>query len=1351
MCCGVKCDLFSDNMGRKRPKKHRRRSSSSSSSDEESQRKIRKLQKQITKLKDQVSSNLRPVASVSTTVNETIIPVFDPSAENLTIIEWTQKVDELSDYHKWDEDTTLKLATSRLRGNARKWYDTVQVIHLSWDILKDLLITNFPGTIKFGKLLVEAALCAPHPKQNLGDYCFEKVAKLNKLHLQIPDIYLIDSVIEGIVDTNVALAARAAKFQSVGELANYLSSVGSQTNIKGSEKMTTKDSFTVRKGQFSSGSSYNVKREQQKKNINCYNCGGNHYANQCRKPKLKCTLCGKLGHVREQCTRDSRSAKDKAIVAACDRPTKPESLFIKTARINGHKMKCLIDTGSTCTLLRYSIAKMLNMDIVDGKPKLLRSFNGLILSTTNSAKINITVEGVNATVIVLILDDDRLSHELIIGTDFINQEHVIMLKTKGTVRLRTLEPLKADEFNYCNVCDVEQDSITIETLKIGDQVKDTQKLQIVTLLNEYRDCVSFSLRDLGKTNGTQMSLKLKCDEPVVYNPYRMSVAEKDTLRGIVKELLENEIIRESTSPYASPVLLVKKKTGDYRMVVDYRRLNAKLVKEKYPLPLIDDQIDRLGGNKYFITLDMASGFYQIPMAKDSVDKTAFITPEGHFEFLRMPFGLANSPAVFQRLVNNVLGDLRNEIAYPYIDDIIIPARTVEEGLGRLEKVLEVFRKNNLTLKLSKCEFFKTNIDYLGREISKEGVRPGTKKVDALVRMASPQNVKQVRQFLGLAGYFRKFVPNYAKIVEPLTRLTRKNIKWEWLPEQEEVVKKIKTALASRPILAIFDPNLPTELHTDASASGVAGLLLQRSNGDKKAIGYFSKQTTYEQKIYHSYELETMAVVMSLRFFRVYLVGLQFKVVTDCNALRTTFTKKDLIPRIGRWWLEIQDYDFQIEYRPGKRMAHVDALSRNPVMEEINVIDLTESEWVIVAQMQDEEISRIKRILERKQICSDSRQYFKDYLLRDGKVYRRLQKGRTAWLVPKSARLQICKLCHDDAGHLGLEKTLDRVADSYWFPQMRKFVAKYIKACLNCLYYKHPSGKRQGELHPVEKVPVPFHTLHLDHLGPFECSKKKNQYILVVVDGFTKFIFLEPVKSTKVRHVTKTLMNIMYLFGTPVRIITDRGSAFTSKTFAKFCSTYGIRHILNAVATPRANGQCERVNRTVLNCLATTAGGESEKLWDTYVKQIQSILNCTKNKTTKVSPLEVLAGYKGRTIAESKILSDIKDSLDRIDLRRLRSDISKRITDEQKAQKKRFDRTRAKARIYKEGEVVMVLRTDNPATGKSRKLLPKFKGPFRIRRVLYNDRYEVEDLREGFRKYKTVVAVDKIKPFIMLKD
>jgi hypothetical protein len=267
----------------------------------------------------------------------------------------------------------------------------------------------------------------------------------------------------------------------------------------------------------------------------------------------------------------------------------------------------------------------------------------------------------------------------------------------------------------------------------------------------------------------------------------------------------------------------------------------------------------------------------------------------------MPFGLCKSPSVFQRLMNNVLGPLRNTVAFLYMDDVIIPSVTIQQGLNRLRLVLKAFQKHDLKLKLNKCTFFSTKINNLGREISEHGIRPSQVKIEAVLAMTPPENVKQVRQFLGLSGYFRKFAKDYSRIVEPLlTRLRGKDVKWCWEAEQQQAFEKVKSILTTRPVLAIFNPQLPTELHTDASALELGAILLQEHDGKQRVVAYYSKQTTVDQRQYHSYELETMAVVNALKHFCVYLLGMKFTVVTDCNALKAAFSKKDLIPRIGRW-------------------------------------------------------------------------------------------------------------------------------------------------------------------------------------------------------------------------------------------------------------------------------------------------------------------------------------------------------------------------------------------------------------------------------------------------------------------
>lgn len=781
------------------------------------------------------------------------------------------------------------------------------------------------------------------------------------------------------------------------------------------------------------------------------------------------------------------------------------------------------------------------------------------------------------------------------------------------------------------------------------------------------------------------------------------------------------------------------------MCVDYRRLNAVTIKDKYPLPLIEEQLDRLGGHQYFIVLDLASGFYQVPVASESVTKTAFVTPDHHLEFLRMPFGLSNAPAVFQRLMNNVLGELKGTVAFPYIDDIIIPCPNASEGLARLQQVLEALRQHKLTLKLNKCKFFQKNIDYLGREVTVDGIKPGSQKVEAVMEMKEPRNIKGVRQFLGLSGYFRRHVKNYSSITEPLTRLLRKDVRWNWGPEQQKAFDEIKKVLSTRPVLAVYDPELNTELHTDASALGFGAILFQMHQGVPRVVAYYSKQTTSDQRQYHSYELETAAVVLALRHFRVYLIGIKFTVVTDCSALRTAFSKKDLIPRVARWWLEVQDFNFDIKYRSGMKMPHVDALSRyNQDVYEVNQADLTEADWILAAQLQDEQLLRIRGILVSGERNQETKMYFDEYVLKNDRVYRKLKNGKILWAVPRAVRWQICRLCHDQAGHAGTENTITRIQENYWFAKMRRYVAKYIKACLNCSYYKQSSQKKQGKLHPIEKINVPYHTLHVDHVGPFETSSRGNKFILVIVDAFTKFVVIEPVKSQKTTPVVQAFQRLMCLFGVPTRIISDRGSAFTAHSFRQFCEAYGIKHVLNAVSTPRANGQCERYNKTILNALATISADTDSTEWDAHLKDVQSAINTTFNKGIKLTPAEALLGYKPRPLAEASLLAEVQAQFERLDLVEVRRKMKDHIAVNQAKQKEYYDRSRREADKYEKGELVLVLITSVKNTGTSKKLTPKYRGPFKIVTVMFNDRYEVEDLREGYRKARTVVAVDKIR-------
>lgn len=921
------------------------------------------------------------------------------------------------------------------------------------------------------------------------------------------------------------------------------------------------------------------------------------------------------------------------------------------------------------------------------------------------------------------------------------------------------------EGEVCHVRRIARDLSPLPPIDRSDIIVDKDTSDEVvdklhSLLQSYRDCFAFDLSEIGCAKDVEMTVELSDDRPVVYRPYRLSHSEREQLRAIIDDLINNDIIQESNSDYASPVLMVRKKSGEHRLCVDYRALNNKTRKDCFPIPLIEDQLSNLSGNRFFTTLDLASGYYQVPMAKESRRLTGFVTPDGHYEFKRMPFGLANAPGVFQRLINRMLGSKRFESALAYLDDILVPSVDLEQGIQRLEEVLKLIREFGLTLKLSKCRFFNTSIDYLGYEISVDGVRPNESKILAVRDFPTPKSVHEVRQFLGLAGYFRKFVRGFGEVARPLTNLLKKNVPFKWTEPELQAFASLKKKLVERPILSLYDPKLDTELHTDASALGVGGILLQWQQSPRvlKPVAYFSRQTAPEERHLHSYELETLAIVCSLKKFRVYLLGVKFKVVTDCHAIRTTLTKRDLVPRIARWWLQISEFTFDIEYRPGAQMAHVDALSRNTSLQgstnddspTYTVYNISKDQWLLTLQISDPDIARIVKVL-KPENDEDSKDIKRNFVIKDHKVYRKVD-DQLRLVVPRNARFQICQSCHDDMGHLGIAKTIEKVSSLYWFPKLRSFIKKYIQSCIHCAFNKDSSTKqKKGHLHPIQKVEVPFHTIHIDHLGPFVKSASGNNYILTVVDGFTKYVFVKPVKNTKTKTTVRILESIFYDFGLPSRIVSDRGTSFTSASFKKFCDIYGIKHVLNAVACPRANGQAERFNQTILNSLSKHNAGKDERSWDTCLGKIQWGINNTINSSTQKTASEALFGIRFRDTLANKLNVGTDARSDQWS--KVRADVSANIKASQEKQKRRYDAGRTPAVVYKEGDLVKITRTNFYNKGSSTKLLSKFIGPYKIAKVLGNDRYKLIDI-PGFnhkkRFFETVVAADRIRPWINIK-
>lgn len=747
------------------------------------------------------------------------------------------------------------------------------------------------------------------------------------------------------------------------------------------------------------------------------------------------------------------------------------------------------------------------------------------------------------------------------------------------------------------------------------------------------------------------------------------------------------------------------------------------MRDNYPLPLIEDCLEHLEGKSWFTIMDLKSGFYQVKLDEDSTKYTSFVVPNGQYEFLRLPFGLKNGPAIFQRFIAGIFQDFleKNEMVI-YMDDIVIASKTLEEHIILLEKSLSRLATYGLKLKIQKCKFAYTKIEYLGYKVSRKGIEPSDAHVDSIKQYPMPKNVREMQAFLGLCSYFRKFVKGFSLISKPLYKLTKEGAKYIVTDECIEAFEILKKHLASSPILVIYNPRRETELHCDASASGFGSILMQKQDdGLFHPVSYFSKRTTDPETRYHSFELETLAIIYSLRRFRVYLEGICFKIVTDCNSLALTLAKRNINSRIARWALELENYNYSIVHRPGVKMGHVDALSR--IDQNNNVVATIEAEDIdfqlCAAQARDKEIADLKVKLERGMVSG--------YDMVNGVVYKKVNDD-IRFFVPKQMENEVIRNTHEKLGHLGVDKCYLKMKDHYWFPEMKQKIDKYRKNCLKCIMYSAPQKPNARTLHSIPKEPRPFHTIHLDHLGPLPSLQSKRKHILVIIDAFTKFVRLYPVLTTSTKEVNAALSKYFDYYSRPVRCITDRGSCFTSKEFSAFLRDKNIDHVKVAVHSPQANGQAERVNRTLTGMLAKLSEPVAHADWVKQLSKIEFAFNNTTNRSIGDTPSRVLFGVNQRGEVVDKLSEYLEEKF--LDpgggIEEIREKAEAAITKTQKYNEQKSMEKGYRVSSFKIGDFVVIKNVDT-TIGVNKKLLPKFKGPYVITKVLPNDRYVVKDI------------------------
>jgi len=823
---------------------------------------------------------------------------------------------------------------------------------------------------------------------------------------------------------------------------------------------------------------------------------------------------------------------------------------------------------------------------------------------------------------------------------------------------------------------------------------------------------------------------------------RLAYKEREQLKKILDDLLAREVIRPSNSEYASPIVLVKKKNGDYRLCIDYRALNKYVARMNYPIPVIEDQINVLKDKNYFRILDLKDGFFHIRVAEESIKFTAFITPLGQFECTKMPFGLKSAPGRFQRFVNEVLNELiRAGDVIVYIDDFLIATKSLEYHLIVLKKVFKLLVENKLNLRIDKCKFIFTEIEYLGYLVTSEGIRPTTRGIEAVSNFPIPQSVRGVRSFLGLCSYFRKFIEGFSMVAKPLYDLLKKDVAFKFTNSELNVFEELKGKLIKAPVLAIYDPHDSTELHCDASSYGFGAVLMQRKSDLKlHPIFYFSKRTTTVESRYHSFKLETLAIIYALSRFRVYLLGISFKIVTDCNALKLTLQKRDINPRIARWALELQSYDYTVEHRPGNRMRHVDTLSRS-----FNVCIIEDNPFehnLSICQSRDEKIKQISKELEQTESSL--------FEMRNGLVYRKRNSG-LLFYVPEAMEKNVLFKYHDQMGHLGVEKTVNAILQNYWFPNLTVKVKQHVAHCLKCIAYSPTSGKPEGVLHSIPKGSIPFDTLHIDHLGPLDKQCLSKRYVFLVIDAFTKYVKLYATKNTASHEAIRALCDYFSNYSKPRVIISDRGSCFTSKEFADFIDTQGIRRVLIATGSPQSNGQVERVNRVLVPMLGKIVNKEEGKQWYKLLYEVEYAVNNTKNRSTGKTPSRLLFGIDQRGPINDEIKEYVNENVNvkPRDLNEIRNRAAEKVTAAQKYNETYFNKRHKEPINYKEGDYIMFRNFDSTA-GISKKLIPQFKGPYTIKKVLRNHRYVISDI-QGFqntqKSYQGVWEPKNMRPWI----
>eukprot|EP00253_Pinus_taeda_P006262 PITA_06262 len=996
-------------------------------------------------------------------------------------------------------------------------------------------------------------------------------------------------------------------------------------------------------------------------------------------------------------------------------------------KISNLTISVLIDPGATLSYVNPKVVERCNLQSVKFKnPWLVQLATGAerrVTAKINDCSFTIADQPITADLNILPLG----SYDILISMDWLEKHwSLVDCKTKiiyyrdqqgnskemqGIKQPVQVRPITTNQLVKCVRKGCQVYAIQVGYANSKDK---SASLNNIPVIQEFTDVFPEEIPGLPPQRNIDFTIELVPGAaPVSRAPYRMSVPELTELKMQLQELLDKNYIRPSVSPWGAPVLFVKKKDGTLRMCIDYRQLNKLTIKNKYPLPWIDELLDQVKGATVFSKINLQSGYHQIRIKDEDIAKTTFRTRYGHYEFVVLPFGLTNAPTTFMCLMNAIFHPYLDQFMLIFIDDILIYSRTIEEHQEHLRVVLQTLREHQLYAKFSKCDFFKSEIQYLGHVITKDGIVVDPEKIKAIMEWPVPKDVADVRSFMGLAGYYRRFVEGFSKVAFPITSLQKKGKLFHWTPNCQKSFEQLKHLLTTAPILSIVDPNKDYVVCTDASKEGLGGVLMQEG----RVIAYESRKLKEHKKKYSAYDLELAAVIHALKMWRHYLMGRKFFLHTDHHSLTNYFSQPTLNARQARWVDFLSGFDFDIKHLQGKENKVADALSQKIH----NLYEVSFSGWEspfmeMIKEIgdQDTEYQQLKLQIQQ----SAKRDSQQEYELDDaGRIY-----FKKRLYVPNQSRIR--NLIMDEfhishyAGHPGYQKMITTIQNEYFWPGMKKSIVEYLARCLECQQIKAEHQHPAGLLQPLPVPEWKWEIISMDFITGLPRTKRNNDSIFMVVDKLSKVAHFIPVQSTyrsaQIAHIF--MQNVFKLHGLPKTIISDRDVKFTSAFWKTLFAELGTQLNFSTAYHPQTDGQTERVNQMVEDMLRAYVMQQPTG-WEDYLHLVEFAYNNDYHTSTQMSPFEVLYGRKCRTRTswggpEDKLslgpemLKEMEDMVKRVRVNlKAAQDRQKNFAD----RKRRFKEFQVGDHVY----IRIEAKRSTLQWSGCAKLAPRYCGPFQI--------------------------------------